>query len=275
MSGRYTRKEVVDRLRATIAAGQPILVACCGNGLIAKSAEVGKADIIMTACTSKSRLMGLPTTQMGYPNQDMLALFDEIDNVVKDTPIIAAVDSLDPTTWDLRKLLQRFKDVGYCGVMNYPTVGVLGEPRRSTKESVGLGFSREVEMMRIAREMDLFTLPYAFTVDDAKRMAEAGTDCIVPHCGTTAGGMAGARAATLEAAAKFVQEVIDACKAINPDIIPLAHGGPFATPEDTEYMYEHTSALGFVGASSIERIPIERAVAETVRQFKAVPVPKR
>ena len=275
MSRQFSREEILERLRKTTTAGKPILVACCGAGIIAKCAELGGADIIMTVCTSKSRLMGLPTTTLGDPNNDVLALSHEIDNVVKDTPIIAGIDALDPRYWDLRKLINRYTEVGYCGLINYPTIATYyGEHKRAIRESVGLGFSREVEMVRIAHEMNIFTLAYVFNIDDAKRMVEAGVDCIIPHAGTTTGGVAGFKAVSKEEAIRLVQDIIAASKNINPDIIPLAHGGPFASPEDTEYLYQHSEAVGFLGASSIERIPIERAIMDVVQRFKAVPIRK-
>ena len=144
MSKLFNREAILDRLRRTTNAGKPILVACCGAGIIAKCAELGGADVIMTACTSKSRLMGLPTTTLGDPNNDVLALFHEIDNVVKDTPIIAGIDALDPRYWDLSKLVNRYIEMGYCGLINYPTIATYyGEHKRAVRESVGLGFSRE------------------------------------------------------------------------------------------------------------------------------------
>ena len=271
MGKAFSRKEILERLRATTAAGKPVLVACCGAGIIAKCAELGGADIIATVCTSKSRLMGLPTTTLGNPNEDVLALFGEIDNVVKNTPIVAGIDALDPRSWDIEKLLDRYKDAGYAGIINYPTIATYyGEHKRAVRESVGLGFSREVEPIRAAREKNMFTLAYVFNVEDAKRMTDAGVDCIVAHAGTTTGGLTAFKAVSKEEAVGFVQEIIDSCKALNPDIIPLAHGGPFATPEDTEYLYEKTGAVGFLGASSIERIPVEKAVIDAVRRFKSV-----
>jgi len=271
MSRQFSREEILERLRGTMAAGKPILVACCGAGIIAKCAELGGADIIMIVCTSKSRLMGLPTTTLGDPNNDVLALYHEIDNVVKDTPIIAGIDALDPRYWDLKKLINRYVKTGYSGLINYPTIATYyGEHKRATRESVGLGFPREVKMINIAHEMDLFTLAYVFNVDDAEQMAKAGVDCIVPHAGTTSGGLAGFKAVTKEEASQQVQEILETVRKINPHIVSLAHGGPFASPEDTEYLYQHTSAVGFLGASSIERIPIERAIIDIVQQFKAV-----
>jgi len=273
MAKRFTRKEVMEKLKKTNAQGKPILVACCGAGIIAKCAELAGADIIMTACSSKSRLMGLPTTPMGNVNEDMLNLCAEISNVVKNTPIIASLDASDPTWMDLAPLMERAAAVGYSGVLNYPTLSpLLGHERRLVRESVGLGFGREVEMMRIAKEKDLFTVAYAFNPEDAKLMAEAHVDCLVAHVGSTAGGLVGFKAISLKEGAQWAQKIIDIVKSIDRSIICLAHGGPFATPEDTKYLYEHTEAVGFVGASSIERIPIERAIKEVVTQFKSIPL---
>ena len=273
---KFTRREVTERLKRSHEAGQPILIACCGAGIIAKCAELAGADLIMTACTSKSRLMGLPTTIMGNPNEDMLELCGEISNVVRKTPIIASLDAADPRWMDLRLLLEKVAAVGYSGVLNYPTVSpLLGHDRRLVRESVGLGFGREVEMMRIAREMDLFTVAYTFNPEDAKPMAEVPVDCLVAHVGSTTGGLAGFRAISLAEGAEWAQKIIDVTKSINPGILCLAHGGPFASPEDTRYLYAHTEAMGFVGASSIERIPIEKAIKEAVAQFKSIPLGKK
>lgn len=276
MAKRFTRKEVIERLKKTNAEGKPILVACCGAGVIAKCAELAGADIIMTACTSKSRLMGLPTTPMGNVNEDMMKLFPEISNVVKNTPIIASLDTSDPTRMDLASLMEQAIGVGYSGVLNYPTLSPLvGHERRLVRESVGLGFGREVEMMRVAKEKDLFTIAYAFNPEDAKLMAEAHIDCLVAHVGSTGGGLVGFKAASLKEAAGWAQKIIGATKSIDPNIICLAHGGPFATPEDTKYLYDNTDAVGFVGASSIERIPIEKAIKEVVAQFKSIPLGRK
>jgi predicted TIM-barrel enzyme len=273
MAKKFTRKEITRRLKETISEGKPILVACCGAGIVAKFAEVAGSDIITTACTSKSRLMGLPTYPLGDPNEDMMKLFPEISNVVKDTPIIASLDAHDPRTLDLEVLINQVAMVGYSGVLNYPTFSDLfGNQRRFVREAVGLGFSREIEMMKIAMDHDLFTIAYAFNPEDAKLMAEAHVDCIVAHVGATGGGTDGTKTGSLKQASEYTQKIIDTVKVIDRNIICLGHGGPFATPEDTRYLYEHTEAVGYVGASSIERIPIEKAVRETVAQFKSIPI---
>jgi predicted TIM-barrel enzyme len=273
MDRRFTAIEVKERLEKATQEGKPVLVACCGNGLIAKCAALAGADIIMTACTSKSRLMGLPTTILGNVNSDMLKLCSEITNVVKDVPIIASLDAADPTWMDLTPLLEEAAAVGYSGVLNYPSVSpLLGHERRLVRESVGLGFSREVEMMRIAKGMNLYTIAYAFNPEDARRMAEVPVDCMVAHVGSTKGGLVGFKSSPMEAAAEWAQKMIDVTKSVNREIICLAHGGPFSSPEDTRYLYEHTDAVGFVGASSIERIPIEKAVMQVVKEFKSIPI---
>jgi predicted TIM-barrel enzyme len=262
-------------LLKTHSVGKPILVACCGAGIIAKCAELAGADIIMTACTSKSRLMGLPTTPMGNANDEMIKLFAEISNVVKDTPIIASLDASDPTRMDLHILIDQIASVGYSGVLNYPTLSPLvGHERRQVRESMGLGFSREVEMMKVSMEKDLFTFAYAFNPEDARLMAEARVDCLVAHVGTTGKGLTGVKTASLQKAAAWAQEIINATKSVGHSMIYLSHGGPFATPEDTRYLYEHTEAIGFVGASSIERIPLEKAIMEVVSHFKSIPLGK-
>lgn len=265
-----SREEILARLKKTVRDGRPILVACCGTGLYAKCAELGGADIIMTACTSKSRLMGLPTTPLGG-NDDILRLIPELLNVVHDIPIIASLDATDPTRMDLAGLIEQAAHAGYSGVLNYPTLSPLfGHFRRAARESVGLGFEREVEMMHLAKANDLFSIAYVFNTEDARAMAEAHVDCLVAHMGSTRGGIAGFGTVPMKEAAMLAQNIIDVARAIDPNIIFLAHGGPFATPEDTEYLYEHTDAVGFVGASSIERIPVERAIREAVSGFKAV-----
>lgn len=272
---KFTRQEIFERLKKSRQEGKPILVACCGIGLIAKCAELAGADLIMTACTSKSRLMGLPTTVMGDANGDMLALCAEISHVVRKTPLIASLDASDPR-WDLRVLLEKAAAAGYSGVLNYPTISpLLAHDRRLVRESVGLGFEREVEMMRLAREMGLATVAYTFNPEDAQKMAAVPTDCLVAHVGSTTGGLAGFRAFSLAEGAEWAQKIIAAARAVNPGILFLAHGGPFSSPEDTRYMYEHTDAVGFVGASSIERIPIEKAIKETVTQFKSIPLARK
>ncbi len=269
----FTRKEILERLRATIRAKHPIIGAGCSCGLVAKCAEAGGADLLIVYSTGRSRLMGLPTTSIGHANLVTLDMFDEMANVVNDRPIIGGAEGADPT-FSLPRLIRCFREKGYAGLINFPTVGITPE-RAAMREDVGLGFSREVEMVRLARKQDYFTMAYVFDVENAKQMAAAGVDVQVAHVGWTVGGLAGRsreRAPSYKRAAEQVQAMIDATLREQPECICLAHGGPYATPEDTHHLYDQTTAVGFVGASSIERIPLERAVREAVAAFKTVPV---
>ena len=275
MAKKFTRRQILERLEKTIDEGKPIIGSGCSAGIIAKCAEIGGADLIIVYSTGKSRLMGLPTTRLGDSNAVTLDMFEEIQNVVKDTPIIAGVGATDPTRMDLKRLLKRFSDTGYSGVINFPTVMVFTGWYRDSREQVSLGASREFEMISLAHDIDLFTMAYVFDSEAARATAEAKVDCIVAHVGGTAGGLVGLKAKSYPEAAAVVQEIITAAKSINPHVICLAHGGPFATPKDTVYLYEHTDAVGFVGASSIERIPVERAVLQCVKEFKSVPIKQK
>jgi predicted TIM-barrel enzyme len=272
----FTRQEILDRLRATIKEGRPIVGAGCSNGLIAKSAEAGGVDLLIVYSTGRSRMMGLPTTSIGHANLVTVDMFDEIANVVNDVPIVGGAEGVDPTFMNLKRLINLFRDKGYAGLINFPTIGMLPE-RSAMREDAGLGFSREVEMVRLSREMDYFTMAYVFTVEHAQAMAKAGVDVLVPHVGWTVGGLVGRSAKSapsFERSAQEVQAMIDAAQAIHSDCICLAHGGPYSSPEDTIRLYADTTAVGFVGASSIERIPVERAVRDAVAAFKSVPMKK-
>ena len=272
MGRRFTREEILRRLSKTSEEGKPIIAAGSSAGIIAKCAELGGADLIMVYSSGKARIRGFQTTMVENSNAVTLEMFEEINNVVQDTPIIAGIDSTEPPAGrDLAELVQRFVDTGFSGIINFPTYGFFeDETWRRDREIQGIGFSREIELIRIARNMDVFTMAYVFFPQDARAMAEAGVDCMVPHAGGTAGGLVGfdAIASPLKDASATVQKMIEATKEANPDVICLAHGGQIATPEDTRYLYEHTEAAGFVGAASIERIPVEKAVTEVVKAFK-------
>ncbi|MCD6574061.1 phosphoenolpyruvate hydrolase family protein [Candidatus Aerophobetes bacterium] len=266
----FKRDEIISRLRENIAKKIPIVGAGSSCGLIAKCAEKGGADLIIVYSTGLSRLKGLPTTILGDSNNITISMAEEILNVVQDTPIIAGIQACDPRYWDLDYLIDKFMAVGYSGIINFPTMG-FHEPGtlwRELYEAVNLGMGREVELIRTANQKDIFTMAYAFRTDEAVEMAKAGLDCLIVHCGGTAGGMTGFKAVPFEEAGKLVEEMIDAVRKVNPDIICLAHGGPFDVPENLSYLYENTRAQGFVGASSVERIPVEKAVVEAVKGFK-------
>lgn len=275
MGQRLTRKEILSRLRKTIREGKPIISAGSSAGIIAKCAELGGADLLMVYSSGRERLRGLQTSIIENSNSETLKMFGEIRNVVKDTPIVGGIHATEKPNLNLKRLVKKFVDTGFSGIINFPTFGFFDdEAWRKDKEAQGVGFSKEVELIRIARDMDIFTMAYVFFPEDARAMARAGVDCMVPHAGGTSGGLVGFDeiAPALKQAAALVQSIIEATKQANPDIICLAHGGPFSSPEDTKYLYEHTDAAGFVGASSIERIPVEKAVTEVVRQFKSIPI---
>jgi predicted TIM-barrel enzyme len=259
-----------------VARGTPILAAGSSCGLVAKCAALGGADLLVVYSTGLSRLMGLPTSRIGDSNARTLELAAEIRNVVSDLPVIGGVEAWDPVRLDLESLLDRFWKAGYAGVINYPTISTMGETWRSRRGRVGLGFEREVEMIALARKKDIFTMAYVATASDARSMAEAGADCIVPHVGATRGGLAGHEAGQdIALAVQRINEIASAATAVREDVILLAHGGAIAEPEDTSEVYRSTNCVGFVGASSIERIPIERAVKAAAEAFKAVQLRER
>ncbi len=280
MGHRYTRDEVATRLQATISAGSPIIVAGAGNGLSAKCAELGGIDLIVIYNSGKFRMDGLPSIcgLMPYGNANEIVLElgeNHVLPAVKKTPVLAGVCGTDPTR-NMRKFLERLRDAGFSGVINYPTICRFDGDIRHDFESVGLGFVREVEMIATARDVGLYTTCYIRTPEEGRQMAQAGVDLIVPHVGLTSGGTIGARGAkSLDEAARATQDIIDAARAINSDVIALAHGGPMEGPEDVAYVLEQTTAQGFVGASSIERLPVEDAIVGVVQAFKKIAMPTR
>jgi predicted TIM-barrel enzyme len=274
MGNRFTRDQILERLNGTVAEEKPIVAAGSSAGIIAKCAELGGADLIMVYSSGRARIRGFQTSMVENSNAVTLEMLEEIGAVVQGTPIIAGVDAMEPPAGrDLSELVKRFVDAGFSGVINFPTYGFFqDEAWRKSREDEGVGFSREIGLIRAARGMDVFTMAYVFFPEDARAMAEAGVDCMVPHAGGTAGGLVGfdSIAMPLEEAASAVQGMIEAAKEVNPGVICLAHGGPIVGPEDTRYIYAHTDAVGFVGASSIERIPVERAVQGVVEDFKSM-----
>jgi predicted TIM-barrel enzyme len=280
MAKRYSRDEVAARLQASIAAGSPIIAAGAGNGLSAKCAELGGIDLIVIYNSGKFRMDGLPSIcglmPYGNANEIVLELGERhVLPAVKEVPVIAGVCGTDPTR-DMRKFLVELWDAGFSGVINYPTISRFDGNIRRDFESVGLGFAREVEMIALAREVGLYTTCYVRTPDESRQMAEAGVDLIVPHVGLTSGGTIGAGASmSLDAAVTATQDIIDAARTVKSDVIALAHGGPMENPQDVAYVLERTTAQGFVGASSIERLPVEQAIVDMVEAFKNLPLPAR
>ena len=275
MAKAYTRDEVAARMKATLSAGSPIIVAGAGNGLSAKCAELGGIDLIVIYSSGKFRMDGLPSISglmpYGNANEIVIELGERhVLPAVKSTPVIAGVCGTDPTR-DMRKFLLEVRDTGFSGVINYPTVIRFDGNIRRDFESVGLGFAREVEMIAMAREIGLYTTCYVATPDEARQMVAVGVDLVVPHVGLTSGGTIGAtQAMSLDDAARATQAMIDAARSVSPDVIVLSHGGPIEDAEDMAYVLARTTAQGFVGASSIERLPVESAIVGAVKAFKKV-----
>jgi predicted TIM-barrel enzyme len=271
----FTREQCLQRLRAQITAGKPIIGGGAGTGISAKCAEAGGIDLIIIYNSGRFRMAGRGSLSgmmpYGDANQIVLDMAREVLPIVQHTPVLAGVCGTDPFRI-MKRFLQEIQAVGFSGVQNFPTVGLIDGTFRQGLEETDMGFELEVEMIREARALNLLTCPYVFTEDEARAMAQAGADVLIPHMGLTTKGSIGARSAmTLEQAAQRVQALHDAAKEVTPDIIVLCHGGPISEPEDAQYILQHTKGIaGFFGASSIERLPTERAITACVQRFKAL-----
>jgi len=268
------RAESLRRLRKNVADQKPNIGCGAGTGISAKFAERGGADIIIIYNSGRYRMAGRGSLAgllpYGDANGIVVEMASEVLPVVQDTPVLAGVCGTDPFRL-MPVFLRQLKELGFDGVQNFPTVGLIDGIFRENLEGTGMGYALEVEVVRLAHELDMLTCPYVFSEEDARAMAKAGADVLVPHMGLTTKGDIGATAAlTLEDSAKRVQAMHDAAKEVNPDILVLCHGGPIAEPEDAQYIYEHTTGIaGFFGASSIERLPTEVAIRAQVEKFKA------
>ncbi|MEE9499183.1 MAG: phosphoenolpyruvate hydrolase family protein [Nitrospinaceae bacterium] len=271
----FTRKQILEHLQNSIDAGIPIMGGGAGTGISAKFEEAGGVDLIVIYNSGRFRMAGRGSLAGCMPYGDANAIVMEMANevlpVVKNTPVLAGVCGTDPFRL-MDKFLQQVKDVGFSGVQNFPTVGLYDGQFRQNLEETGMGYGLEVDMIATAHEQDLFTTPYAFNPDEAKAMAGAGADMIVAHLGLTTKGSIGATAAVaLEDAPGKVQEMADAAKSVNPEIICLCHGGPISMPEDAAYVLKNTEGVhGFYGASSMERLPTEEAITGQMKKFKAI-----
>ena len=269
------RQEIIARLKAQQAAGRPIVGCGAGTGISAKFAEAGGADLIIIYNSGRFRMAGRGSLSGMMPYGDANAIVVEMSAevlpVVEDTPVLAGVCGTDP--FRLKHVfLKQIKEIGFSGVQNFPTVGLLDGNFRQNLEGTGMGYDKEVEAIAIARQLDLFTAPYVFTPDEATAMAEAGADLLVAHVGlTTAGSIGAAVAFTLEEAVDKVQEMAAAGRAVNPDLMVICHGGPFDEPENVGTALQMMPGIaGFFGASSIERLPTERAIRGQVEAFKSM-----
>jgi predicted TIM-barrel enzyme len=269
------RADILARLRAQVAAGTPIVGGGAGTGLSAKCAEMGGIDLIIIYNSGRFRMAGRGSLAgllpYGDANQIVMDMAREVLPVVTKTPVLAGVCGTDPFRV-MKRFLLDVRDAGFSGVQNFPTVGLFDGNLRVGLEETGMGYGLEVDMIKAARDLDLLTCPYVFTPEEASAMAKAGADVLIPHMGLTTKGAIGAKSAlSLEASAKLVQELADAAKAVNPEILVLCHGGPISEPEDVKYILANTKGIvGFFGASSIERLPTEIAITGCVKQFKGL-----
>ncbi|GAA4707256.1 phosphoenolpyruvate hydrolase family protein [Brevibacillus fulvus] len=270
-----TREEALSQLRQEVNEGRPIIGAGAGTGLSAKCAEAGGADLIIIYNSGRYRMAGRGSLAgllpYGDANAIVVEMAGEVLPVVKRTPVLAGVCGTDPFRL-MPVFLRQLKEMGFVGVQNFPTVGLFDGNFRANLEETGMGYDLEVEMIRQAHQLGMLTAPYVFDAEQARKMAEAGADILVPHVGLTTSGTIGAKTAlSLEEAVEHVQAMHDAAKEVNPDILVLCHGGPISGPEEVDYVLKHTTGIvGFFGASSMERLPTEVAITENMRKFKAL-----
>jgi len=277
----YTRKETRERLQATLDRGEPIIAAGAGTGISAKFIEKGGADIIIIYNSGRFRMAGHGSTcgLMAYGDANAIAMEIgeyEVLPIVEETPVICGVHATDPRRRMWHWLLQ-VKDMGFSGVNNFPTHTIVDGHFRKVLEETGMSVKKEYEMIALASKMDIFSIVYVATPEDAKAMAEAGADCIIAHVGTTVGGSIGVTGATcsMDDAVSRTQAVIQGAADVRKDIFYLCHGGPIATPEDAQQVIDRTDCVGFVGASSLERLGVEASLTAITQEFKRIKVKRK
>jgi predicted TIM-barrel enzyme len=271
----FTRETVLARLRQRTAEGVPIVGGGAGTGISAKFEEAGGIDLIVIYNSGRYRMAGRGSLAglmpYGDANAIVMEMAGEVLPVVRDTPVLAGVCASDPFRL-MDRFLDQVKAAGFAGVQNFPTVGLIDGTFRANLEETGMGYDNEITLVRLAREKDLLTTPYVFDPDQSREMVAAGADVVVAHMGLTTTGTIGAHTAkSLDDCVREVQAIADAARRERDDAIVLCHGGPIAMPADAEYILTRTTGVhGFYGASSMERLPIETAITEQVRQFKAI-----
>ncbi len=275
----YSRLTIMKRLRAKVEAGLPIIGAGAGTGISAKSEEAGGVDLIVVYNSGRFRMAGCGSLAgllpYGSANQIVKEMAPEILSAVKRTPVLAGVCGTDPFL--LRShFLGELRDLGYSGIQNFPTVGLIDGQFRKNLEETGIRFDLEIDCVAEAHAMDLLTTPYVFDPDQARRMADAGADLLIAHMGlTTSGTIGAATAKTLSQCVDETRRIADAAKATRPDVLVLCHGGPLAMAEDVQYVLDRCpEVVGFYGASSMERLPTEVAITEQARSFAKVTLAK-
>jgi predicted TIM-barrel enzyme len=274
MAKYYTREEVLERIKATNAKGEPIVMTGAGTGISGKFNERGGADLIaiynsgLYRMDGKGSLAGL--MPYGNANDIVIDLAYRVFPSIKEAPVIAGICGSDPTKV-MEKYLRDLKEIGFSGVQNFPTIGLIDGRYRKELEDTGMGYSKEIETLKLAKELGMFTIGYAFNVEEARLVGEAGLDVLDCHMGLTKGGAIGSKYSeevTLDDCIELINEMTAVAREGNPDIIVFAHGGPIARPDDARYVYERTDSIGFQGASSTERIPIEQPLIDAVKDFK-------
>lgn len=270
-----SREEALRRLRAQVAAGRPIVGCGAGTGISAKFAEKGGADLIIIYNSGRYRMAGRGSLAglmpYGDANRIVVEMAAEVLPIVKDTPVLAGVCGTDPFRL-MPLFIKQLKEMGFTGVQNFPTVGLIDGVFRANLEATGMGYDKEIEAIAIAHRLDMLTTPYVFNAEDARAMAEVGADMLVAHVGLTTSGSIGAAAAmTMDEAIAKVMEVYEAGKAVRDDVLVICHGGVFDEPENVgQALARMPGVVGFFGASSIERLPTERAITRQVEDFKAL-----
>jgi predicted TIM-barrel enzyme len=269
----FQRQALMDKFQGMVQRGEPIVGGGAGTGISAKCEEAAGIDLIVVYNSGRYRMAGRASSAgllaYGNANEIVLDMAGEILPVVRHTPVIAGVNGTDPFIV-MPVFLRKLKELGFSGVQNFPTVGIIDGRFRQSLEETGICFSTEVDMIRQAHELDLLTTPYVFSAEEAVAMTEAGADFIVPHMGVTVGGTVGAETApSLQESVRLIDEWGEAARKVRKDVIVIAHGGRIALPEDVAYVLEHSEHCnGFYGASSMERLPTEVAITAHVRRYK-------
>ena len=267
-----SRETILKRLREKVSQGKPIIGGGAGTGLSAKCEEAGGIDLIVIYNSGRYRMAGRGSLSglmpYGNANEIVKELGREVLPIVNQTPVLAGVCGTDP--FMLRDLfLKELQAMGFAGIQNFPTVGLIDGQFRANLEETGMGFDLEIDCIRAAHDLNMLTTPYAFDAEQARQLAAAGADIVVTHMGLTSGGTIGAETGkTLDDSVTTIRNMVDAAKSQREDVLLLCHGGPIAMPEDAQYIFDRVAGIdGFYGASSMERLPTEVAMTDQVRQF--------
>src|SRR5689334_1617457 len=272
---RFERKALLKKFREMVARGEPIVGGGAGTGLSAKCEEAGGVDLIVIYNSGRYRMAGRGSLAglmpYGDANAIVMEMAGEVLPVVSNTPVLAGVCASDPFRL-MDRFLDDLKTIGFSGIQNFPTVGLIDGQYRANLEETGMGYDKEVDLIRLAHDRGLLTTPYVFDVDQANQMVDAGADVLVAHMGLTTKGTIGAQTGrSLDDCVRDIQAIGDAARSRRSNTIVLCHGGPIATPEDARYVLTRTHGIdGFYGASSMERLPVEQAITDQTRQFKAI-----